>query len=244
MAATSRCWTVNAVCWRSWRSNVLVHPNAFYCILTMTGNRASSFERRGATCPSHQVHPVPRQLARTRRAMTSVAAWRKIPVFVKMLFCSLREPGSYPVNASCLGLSAQSLYCCPVSRRCSVEWVSGQEFFCTETARGPRRATEKSPPPTQWRHKRRHKMLPTTPDRCFNPPLRQFTVIANPKSRAVRSRSASTATLSGLREPPACLRVKTENRMNERAICPLPLAGTPRLSPRPGGDRAARIDKI
>ena len=104
--ATPQCSTVNAVSWRSWHSNVLVHPNAFCSILTMTGNRASSFERRGATCPSHQVHPVPRQLARTRRAMTSVAAWRKIPVFVKMLFCSLREPGSYPVNASGLGQSA------------------------------------------------------------------------------------------------------------------------------------------
>ena len=102
----------------------------------MTGNRASSFERRGTTCPSHQVHPVPRQLARTRRAMTSVAAWRKIPVIVKMLFCSLREPGSSPVDAICLGQSAQSLYCCPVSCRCSVEWVSGQEFFARRQREG------------------------------------------------------------------------------------------------------------
>ena len=133
MAATSRCWTVNAV---SWRSNVLVHPNAFYSILTMTGKRASSFERHGATCPSHLVHPVPRRLARTRRAMTSVAAWRKFPVFVKMLFCFLREPRTYPVDAICLGQSAQSLYCCPVSCRCSVEWVSGQDFFARRQREG------------------------------------------------------------------------------------------------------------
>ena len=106
-------------------------------------------------------------------------------------------------------------------------------FFCTETARGPRRATEKPPPPTQCRHWRRHKMLPATltrvsaPDCCFNPPLRQSTAIANPKSRAVRSRSASTANLSGLRGPRACLRVKTKKRMNERATCPLPICTFP-----------------
>ena len=178
----------------------------------MTGNRASSFERRGATCPSRLVRPVPRPLARIRRAMTSVAAWRKIPVIVKMLFCSLREPGSSPVDAICLGQSAQSLYCCPVSCRCSVAWVSGQEFFCTETARGPRRTTEKPPSPAQCRHWRRHKMLPTTPDRCFNPPLRLSTAIANPKSQAVRSRGVSTANLRGLRGPPAAsvLKLQTE----------------------------------
>ena len=144
----------------------------------MTGNRAASFERRGATCPSHMVHPVPRQLARTRRAVTSVAAWRKIAVIVKMLFCFLREPRSYPVDASGLGQSAQSLYCCPVSCRCSVEWVSGQVFFCTETARGPRRATENPPPSTQCRDRRLHKMLPAVPDRCFNPPLFQSTAVS------------------------------------------------------------------
>ena len=214
----------------------------------MTGNRASFFERRGATCPSHLVHLVPRRLARTRRAMTSVAAWRKIPVFVKMLFCSLREPRSYPVDASGLGQSAQSLYCWPVSCRCSVEWVSGQVFFARrqrEGREGPlrnrrlRRSGATRGAIKCFRQSRTAVLI----HRCFNPPLGQSIAIANPKSRVVRSRSANTANLSGLREPPTCLRVKTENRMNERAcctlpICTFPLAGTPRLSPRPGGDRA------
>ena len=60
-------------------------------------------------------------------------------------------------------------------------------FLCTETARGRRRTTEKSPPPTQCRQRRRDKMLPASPDRCAIPPLRQSTAMANPKSPAVSS---------------------------------------------------------
>ena len=86
MAATSRCWTVNAVSWRSWRSNVLVHPNAFHDIFTMIGNRMYSFEQSWRDVSEPLVHPVPRPLARTRRVMTSVAAQDKDPVIVKMLF--------------------------------------------------------------------------------------------------------------------------------------------------------------
>ena len=118
-------------------------------------------------------------------------------------------------------------------------------FFCTETARGPRRATEKSPPSTQCRDRRRHKMLPAVPDRCFNPPLFQSTaapfhrdrqpkVAGRPVPKCKHCESQWSSWSSG------CLRVKTENRMNERPSCTLPLAGTPRWSPRPGGDRAAR----
>ena len=37
------------------------------------------------------MHPEPRQLARIRRVMTSVAAKRKIPVIVKVLFFRMRN---------------------------------------------------------------------------------------------------------------------------------------------------------
>ncbi len=70
--ATPRCSAVNSVSWRSWRFNLLVHLNAFCSIFTMTGNRASSFERHGATGPNHLAHPVPRQLELTRRVMNEV----------------------------------------------------------------------------------------------------------------------------------------------------------------------------
>ena len=160
MAATSRCWTVNAVCWRSWRSNVLVHPNSFYSILTMTGNRASSFERRGATCPSHDVGGGLAQDPGDRKnALLFLAGTRELPSQCKWF-----------------GAIGQSSYCCPVSCRCSVEWVSGREFFCTETARGPRRATEKPPPSTQCRENRRRlksfqqSRTAVSIHRCANPP--------------------------------------------------------------------------
>ena len=95
----------------------------------MTGNRAFSFEQSWRDLSEPLVHPVPCPLARTRGAMTEVAAQDKNPVIVKMLFFSLQGPRSFPINASDLGQSAQSSYCCPASCGCSMEWVSGQEFF-------------------------------------------------------------------------------------------------------------------
>ena len=55
-----RCWTVNAVSWRPWRSNLVVHPKTFYSIFTMTGNRASFFEQSWRDASEPLVHPVPR----------------------------------------------------------------------------------------------------------------------------------------------------------------------------------------
>ena len=55
-------------------------------------------------------------------------------------------------------------------------------FLCTETARGRRRTTERSPALTQCRQRLRDKMLPASPDRD-----RQSTAMANPKSPAVSS---------------------------------------------------------
>ena len=85
-------------------------------------------------------------------------------------------------------------------------------FLCTETARGPRRATEKPPPPTQCRHWRRHKMLSAAPDHYFSPgPLFQSTAApihrwANPplgQSTAGPTHRDSRTKIAG-RQVPKC----------------------------------------
>ena len=166
--------------------------------------------------------------------MTEVAAQGKNPDIVKTLFRSLQESRSSPVNASDLGQSAQSSYCCPASCRCSVEWVSGQDFYA-------RRQREGREGPLRNRCLR-CSAATGGGIKCFR---RSRTAVpihrcANAKSRAVWSRGASTATLRGASWSSGCLSDENAKRMNERAIWTLPLPGTPRVSPCPSGDRATR----
>ena len=164
--------------------------------------------------------------------MTEVAAQGKIPAIVKTLSCSLQEPRSSPVNANDLGQSAQSSYCCSVSCHSSVEWVSGQEFFFA------RRQREGDEGPLRNRRLRLRRRAATCGAiKCFRQPRTAAPInrCANPKSRAVRSRGASIANLRGASWSSGCLRDDNADRMNERAICTLPLPRIPRVSPRPKG---------
>ena len=177
-------------------------------------------------------------LGRGRRRPGESAKWTKFRRQSRYLYVIAwlaRSPGNRDAEPSkVMGSQARC-----TSRRIAVLclairlWSGCQAgyFLYTETARGRRRTTERSPPPPPCRHWRRNKILPASPDRD-----RQSEIAGRqlPKEPAQRLSVA-------LRGPPAVSVKKNADRTNERAICTLPMPGTPRISPTPKGAIARHV---
>ena len=138
----------------------------------------------GATCRSPLVHPVPRQFARTRRAVTYVANQSKWSVIVEMLFCSLQEPRS-PQSMQVIFGNRHSR--CIAVRCLAVLLRSGcqaRNFF----ARGQREGREG---PLRNRRLRRHTANGCI--KCFRQPRTAVSIhrCANPPRSPIQNRGRS-----------------------------------------------------
>ncbi len=168
-----------------WAFLALQLPGSPQSIFTMTENRASSFEQswRDVSEPPGPSGAAPVGPNPPRRDVRGES--EQVVSHRGNALLLLTRTKESPVDASDFWQSAQSLYCCPVSCRSSEEWVSGQGFFYA------RRQREGREGPLRNRSVRRHAAngcikcfqqprAAVSIHRCANPPLRQFTAIANP----------------------------------------------------------------